>query len=269
MTYKFLSLDLQYFSENEEAPAPQVADIEDFDLDAFDARYEEELEESEEFSEPSEDPEVPEDSEPDEGDQAEAPPIHDEDAEKRNAAFADMRRKAEENEKYAQVILGLAQKHGMTPEEVIQQYEDSQLEQEAENQDVPVDVLKRLRSLESENQEAKKEAFLTRFQSQIDSTMQKYGASEEEVRKTFEFAIQNGIDFENMPVTFEAAYKLAHHDALTEKAVKEAVQKELSAKKKRQRDAGIPNGAGSSQSTEDDVLDQATRDARSIVADWY
>ena len=264
MTYKFLSLDLQYFSENEEATAPEVVDIEDFDLDAFDEKYEQELEESKEFSEDPEEPEEIEDSEQGE----ESPPIHDEDAEKRNAAFAEMRRKAEENEMYAKVIQGLADKHGMTPEEVIQQYEDARLEEEAENEDVPVDVLKRLRTLESENENARKEAFISRFEAQIDDTVRKYGASDEEVRKTFDYAIKNGIDFENMPVTFEAAYKLAHHDSLTEKAVKEAVQKELSAKKKRQRDAGIPNGAGNSQEGQDDLLDQATRDAKRIVADW-
>lgn len=268
MKDSLLRLNIQYFAAEGEEEIEPSGDIDTFDLEAFDAKYEEELETSEEDTEEIEDNEDSLEESDDTEEEEEAPQIHDNDADKRNAAFAELRRKAEENEKYAKVIQGLADKHGMTPEEVLQQYEDSQLETQAEREGVPVDVLKRIRSLETENQSAKQEAFLSQFQAQIDETMSKYGATDEQVRATFDFAIKNGIDFENMPVTFEAAYKLAHLDEITEKRVKDAIQQDLSVKKKRQQDAGIPNGAGSSQSSQDDLLNSAVNEARDIVSDW-
>jgi hypothetical protein len=269
-----LDLDLQFFAGED--------DIDTFDLEAFDKAFADEVEETpeegvtpqdgEESTDEAEDveesPEEPEDTEqPEETDPPEDK-IHDDDQHKRNQAFADMRKKAEENEKYAVFLKTLAEERGMSPDDILKQYEESKLQKEAEEQNVPVDVLKRLRSLESENSQAKQEAFVSRFETQIEKTMEKYGASEDDVRKTFEYAGQNGIDFENSNVSFEAAYKLAHLDTITEKAVKEAQQKDLSSKRKRQQDAGIPNGEGASQQGQDDLLESAVGEAKSIVADW-
>jgi hypothetical protein len=188
----------------------------------------------------------------------ETPQIHEDDAQKRNAAFAELRRKAQENEKYATFIQKLAEQSGTTPEEILQRYEEKRLEEEAEKQQVPIDVLKRIQSLEQENQSVKEQAFATRFNAQVESTIEKYGASEADVQATFQYAAENGIDFRQSNISFEAVHKMAHLDSIVEKQVQQSRQKELEEKKQRQLSSALPSGSSVSQTSdepsEEDVL---------------
>jgi hypothetical protein len=238
----------------------------EFDLEQFQAEFEAEWDNSEDDNNVENEEVVdetvdtvdnPEDEEPQEEEpQTEEPPINDPDQEKRNRAFADMRRQLEESKKYADFLKNLAEQNGTTPDELLSRYQERQLEAEAEKQQVPVDVLKRINALEQENQTIKQNTFAERFQVQVDSVADKYGANEDDIRETFKYAIENGIDFENSRISFDAVYKMAHHDTLVQKQVEQARQKDLEEKRKRQSTSALPSGTSTSPSS-DDLSDEA------------
>lgn len=251
----------------------------DFDFDAiaaeFDATFQEEpIEETPETEEVETEAEVePEaetqDNEPSEEIDApseqEAPPVADD---KRNAAFADLRRQAQEAKKYQDFINRLAEESGVTPEEILARYEERQMEAEAERQNVPVDVIKRLSSLEQENQAIKQQTFEERFNSQVDSAVAKYNASDDDVEQAFKYAAENGIDLREGKVNFDAVYRMAHLDTIVQREIENARQSDLSAKKKRQQEAAIPNGNSVTQSGTSDLEEQAAADAKKILENW-
>lgn len=276
---ELLKLNIQFFAEG------GGGDIDSFDMAAFDAQFEQEsVEQTEETTETpvieETDPgaeETPSDT-VEEGtdgnskpETPETPSPNADDEHKRNEAFANLRKEAEQNRKYAQLIQELAEANGISPEEVVSRYQESKLKKDAEAQNIPVDVLKRLNDLETENKTAKEQAFVQRLEAEIGAAAQKFGIAEEnlesEVEATFTYAAERGIDLENSNVTFEEVYRLANLDTLTERAVKESQQKSLQDKKQRQQDAGIPNGVGNSQA-QDDPLAGLASEAKSIVADW-
>ena len=237
----------------------------EFNLEQFQAEFEAEWDSQDENNTENEEvvdetvdtvdnPEAQEDSQPEP--QTEEPPINDPDAEKRNRAFADLRRERDEAKKYADFLKNLAEQNGTTPDELLARYQERQLEQEAQKQNVPVDVLKRLQALEEENQTIKQSTFAEKFQMQVDSVTEKYGATEDDVREAFKYAVENGIDFENSRITFDAVYKMAHHDSLVQKQIEQARQKELEDKRKRQSTSALPSGTSVSPSS-DDLSDEA------------
>jgi hypothetical protein len=136
-----LDLDLQLFADGEE----------DLDLDSMMEEFESEWnDEEDDSSEPDQqndealEPETEQtDDEQEQG--QENPNPNDEDTDKRNRAFADLRRQADENKKYADFISRLAQDSGVSPEEILNRYQERQLEAEAEQQNVPVDVFKTIK----------------------------------------------------------------------------------------------------------------------------
>ncbi len=262
-----LPLDLQFFS----------ADFDEFDLEAFDKEFEESTltgneddstddlpVEDEPVQEELETETEEEDSKTQEPTQEEVPDLTEE--QKRNAAFAQLRRERDAAAKRLAWLENLAKESGMTVEQLQEQYEQRRLQKEAEQKGVSVEVLQRLQQLEQENTQTKEQLQAEKFNAQVKLTLDKYKGTEENVSKTFEYAQQNGLvdALRTGAITFEAAYKLAHMDTMLEEAKQSAVQEDLSKRKQRQQEAPIANGSGSVPIAED--LDAKVKeDAKSII----
>jgi hypothetical protein len=182
---------------------------------------------------------------------------NDPDAEKRNAAFAQLRRQAEENRKYAEFIQRLAEEGGVSPDDLLSRYEERKLQTEAEKQNVPVDVLKRLHSLESESTQAREALRAERFNAQVEAVSSKYGAAEEDIRAAMQEMMESGIDPRtNDNFNFEKFYRAANLDKIIQQETEKAVQKSLEDKRKRQENASIGNGNSVSPPNTSDWSDE-------------
>ena len=60
------------------------------------------------------------------------------------------KQEAEANNEYAKVIKEIAEANGITPQELIKNYREKQAEKEADKAGIPVEVYKKLNSLEQE-----------------------------------------------------------------------------------------------------------------------
>ena len=188
---------------------------------------------------------------------------------KQNQAFAELRRKAQENEKYAALVQRMAEQAGTDPDEIVKRFEERALELEAQNQGVPVEVVQRLKTLEEENKTVKEAAIAEKLDKQIQQTIKEYGATDDEIKATFEEMFRSGVDPRTNPnADFEKFYKAAHLDKILEQKVNEAKQTSLSQKKKRQSQAAIPNGTGTSQQGSSDIDDLVKQDVNSILDNW-
>lgn len=245
-----LDLDLQLFAED------------DVDIDTMLAEFESEWQDEEETE--TDGGETPEESESEdepeedtqEEDEEQADP-NDSDAEKRNRAFADLRRQADENRKYAEFINRLAQDSGVSPDEILNRYQERQLAAEAEAQQIPVDVLKRLNTLEQESSSAREQLRAERMEIQIESVKAKYGADDNSIRAAFQDMLESGIDPRVVDnVNFEKFYRAANLDSIIQKEVENARQNDLTNKKKRQESASIGNGKSVSPSNGNDWSDE-------------
>lgn len=254
---------------------------EEFDLEAFDQKWNEEMaelenEETENVVDESADEGTMEDTEQLEESESESEQQEEEtqendtpdltDNQKRDAAFAQLRRERDEAAKQAAFLQKIAEDNGMTVEDVIARYEQAQLEAESEEKNVPVDVLQRLKQLEYENELMKQQTFSERFNAQVESTMKKYNASEDDIKATFEYAAQNGLTevLKAGGTSFEAVYKMAHMDSMIEKQVQAALQDSMSKKKKRQQEAPLKHGTGAEFTTVD-LEDKAVADAKALL----
>lgn len=162
-------------------------------------------------------------------------------------AFAEMRRKIEQYEPLAQWVQDLAVQQGyQDPTELMKAYEDYKMEQEAKSQGIPVDVYKRLHELETENKRAKEEALATKFNSEVEKTIQKYNLNDDQLQQVFEYMARNGYNAGDIP--FEDAYILANKDRLIQEAEERGKQKYLESLQKKQKQA-TPNIKGSPTDT--------------------
>lgn len=250
-----LKTNLQFFGDD------------DFDLESFQAEFEsnwtdepiEELEETEdivyeEVENPVEEPEVPNEVEPSETEPQEETPQFQ--TQKQNEAFANMRKQMQEAKKYQDFLARIAEESGTSPEDLMKQYEERQLEQQAEQRGVPVDILKRLNALETENKTVKEQAFAEKFNMQVESTKEKYKLNDEDLGKVFDYMAQNGLDPQQVPIRFEDAYFLANRDNILKQTEEKAKQSYLAEKKKRQNSSAPPIGTSDSPNNPDSVSDE-------------
>jgi hypothetical protein len=241
-----LDLDLQMFSDGED---------DSLDIDSMLAEFEEEWDDEESAEDVSEETEETEEvEEVSESEEQEEPEVNpnDEDADKRNRAFADLRRENEANRKYANFIQRLAEEGGVSPDDLLARYEERNLQAEAQRQQVPVELLKRQNATESELHTLKEQMRAERIDAQINSVTEKYGADDDSIRETFKYMVETGIDpriADN--VDFEKFYRAANLDTIIQNEVKTARQRDLEDKKKRQESASIGNGKSVSPSSGD------------------
>ena len=187
------------------------------------------------------------DGEEDSGEKPELPPSLNRQPPEVNRAFADMRRKAKELEVFKDFVERVAAQSGMTPEQLMQAYEDRVIEQKAKEQNLPVDVYKRLQKLEQENKEIRRQAAIDKFNTQVEAVKSKYGLADKDLDAVFRFIGENGLvdPATNLPVIdFEIAYKAATYDQMKERSAREAEQKYLAQKKRRQQQSPVPHTGG-------------------------
>src|SRR6185312_293070 len=108
--------------------------------------------------------------------------------------------------------------------------------------------------------------FTERFNNQVSQTMEKYKASNEELEATFKYAADNGLvdSLKNGSMTFEAAYRLAHMDSIIAKQVQNALQENLTQKKKRQQEAPLAHRS-ETVVTPESLEERAIRDAKEVM----
>lgn len=259
-----LNLDLQFFADA----------FDEIDIDAIDEQIlgeeqneeiVEEVETDEVDSEITEDTEIEEEIEQQDDDSV-APDLSNND--NRDAAFAEMRRERDRLAAEAAFIRKFAEDNGMSVEELQKQYEEQRLQKEAEAKGVPVEVMKRLTSLEQETEQAKAEAQAARFNADVQATLTKYSGTQDDFNNVIQYVQQNGMtdSLRNGTVSFEAAYKLANMDTMIEKAKRDAVQSDLATRKKRQQEAPIVAGnLNIAAVTEDDIDALAAKDAKEAL----
>lgn len=260
----------------------QFNEDEDFDLESFQKDFEEnwneetpeeETEETEEVEETVEETEqetVDEEVETVENEQSEetdeegSEDLPEGDTSKQNQAFAKMRNQLKEEQALAGFVRNLADQQGVSPEELMQAYEQRKLEAQAEQEGVPVDVLKRINQLEEENRQTKQQAFSQKLDQEVNSTIQKYGLKQDQIDSVFSFMVNNGYVNEDQTtnISFEDAYILSNKDNLINQAKEEGRQQYLKEKKNKQQSAApnTGNSGGNTSSTnktdfsEDDIM---------------
>lgn len=228
----------------------------DLDFDSMLSEFESEWEEStdevtgnDQEVEETDDSQTEEEAETEEEEQTEEQPNpNDDDEHKRNQAFAELRKQADENKKYAEFISRLAKDSGTTPDEILSRYQERQVEEQAERQGVPVEHLQKLNATEIRLSQLEEQLFAERLNNQVEGVLSKYGNDENAVRSTFEYMAQSGIDPRVQQVDFEKLYRAANLDHIIKKEVEKSRQQDLSDKKKRQESASIGNGTSVSPS---------------------
>lgn len=260
-----LELDIQFFSFD---PFSEI------NLDEIDNEISEEIEEVEPEEEISEMEEVEEeveqeeeDSETEEVEEDPTPDLTKDD--KRDQAFAALRRERDQLAKDAEFIRKFAEQNGLSVEQLKAQYEENMIAKKAEEQGVPVEVIKRLNTLEQENQTVKQQAQAAAFNAQVEATMAKYKGTKEDFENVVKYANENGLKdaLLNGAISFEAAYKLANLDTMLESAKKNAVQDDLATRKKRQKEAPLAvKGSSIPNTTADDEIDALVdKDVKDIL----
>jgi hypothetical protein len=159
-----------------------------------------------------------------------------------NAAFAEMRRQNEALAKEAELVKQMAAQYGMTPEQFKEAYAKQQEEARAKEQGISVDVLRELETNRNEIQAMKKQAEQEKFWSSVETTKNKYGLEDDEIKAVFTYIGSEGLvnPATGLPsIDFDKAYKLVNFDKIQERKVKESNQKRLAEKKKRQKSSAL------------------------------
>lgn len=164
---------------------------------------------------------------------------------KQNEAFKTMRlqmeeaqRQAKSNELYKTFLEELAHQSGQTPEQLMESTRQIMLKRQAEQQNIPVDVLQRIQAQEKELAQFKEQSQAQAFNQNMGALVSKLQLKEDEVKQFFADAQAQNIDLRQVP-NLEMVYKGLYADVLIEKARQEAVQKQLADKRRRQEQANV------------------------------
>lgn len=255
-----LKLDLQFFAEGDE-------DSLDFDdmLSEFETEWENEddstLDNEEVETETDEpiDEEPEQDNEPEQEMDEEQSNPNDPNEDRRNRAFADLRRQAEENQKYASFLQQLAKDAGVqSPDEIMQQYEQRRLAQEAEQKGVPLDFYQQQHETQTRLSQLEDRYRFEKLDNQIQQLTSKYDANEDSIREAFQYMLQSGVDPRVQDnVNFEHFYRAANLDSIIQREVEQARQRDLASRKERQQSAAVGNGTSVSRSSNsNDISDE-------------
>lgn len=245
-----MKLNLQLFADGED-DLDLDSMLEEFNNEWPDEEVEETSTETAEETETVEEAEEETESEDVSHETKEDKPLES-DEEKRNKAFAELRRERDEAKRFADFIKRMADDNGVAPEDILKRYDEKRLEVQAEKDGVPLDVLKRINALETENKEVKEREAAARLDAQIQSVMTKYNADDNAIKATFEEMFKAGVDPRTSSnVDFEKFYKAANFDSIVQAEIEKARQADLANKKKRQTDAVPPNGNSVTQSDGD------------------
>lgn len=198
-------------------------------------------------------------------DGAETPPADPEpdlsqtlEAQKANAAFADMRAR---NASYNKFMKHMMESSGFqgTEEEYMKLLTDQAYTTKAKNQNVadPA-ILKRLDELEVDRAALREQNSKQLFFSNVDKLKSKYTLDDNDVVAFVKDAQDRGIDLTLPGTDFNVIYQGLNHDKIVEKAKEDARQEWLAAQAKGQTQATIPDGkSGKKDPTPTDVSTMA------------
>jgi hypothetical protein len=248
-----LEAEFEESFEDYEDDAEEESNEENLDVDSdepSDQSFDEQNDESEQEDADDDSETIDEDIE-----QTEETPQESPEAETYRRQIEALEREIAESKKAANVIDELAKQSGVSRDELIRRYEQSQLAEEAKRQNVPVEYLEKQREMEKELQSLKEDRLREQFNFQVSNVKSKYNLSDDDISKTIDYAITNGLDAFNPATNFEAIYKAANFDTMLEQKVKETRQKELAEKQKRMNKSTVPHGGGtpSAPSVDDEV----------------
>ena len=161
---------------------------------------------------------------------------------KADVAFKRMRQEAEAykaqaqaNENYASVIKEIAAANGITPEELIKNYNDRKAEKEAEKQGIPVEVYTKLQALEQEVQVLRNKPIEEKFNTQMSGLIKKYNLQEDAIKDFYVQAHENGFDLTKVK-DIEKVYNFLNVD----KVINQKEQERLEQKEKIKKQAPLP-----------------------------
>jgi hypothetical protein len=164
--------------------------------------------------------------------------------EKAHHAFERLRKENEEirqqlqaQKRYADTITEIANKSGMTPEQVLEKYEQSKIAEEAKRNNVPVDVWERQLNTERELQAMKQQQTAERFNNQMNAIVDNYKLNEDDAMDFLRQASSSGFDVYN--VDLDKVYRALNFETVLEREVEARRQKELAEKKKRQTSTAV------------------------------
>jgi hypothetical protein len=239
----------EFNKEWEESNQPEVEpeEVETEEVEDDEPEVEDLSEDEQELEQPE--PEEDEEEQPEEVEDKPKKPQSKEE----NSAFAEMRRQNEALKKQAALVEKAAAKYGMTTEQYLAAVEEQEFKERAEKQGIPVDVLREQESLKKELDVIKQQAARDNYSATIRATQEKFTLEDEEINKVFSYLGENGFigNYGVPTIPFEAAYKLANFEKLTAKTVKEEKQKDLAAKKARQKKSAVAHTNASTASNQD------------------
>lgn len=185
-----------------------------------------------------------------------------------NRAFAEMRRRLKEAERYEKFLKRIAENSGVSVDRLMEMAEQREMEMKAEEMGVKPEIYRRLTALEEQNKELKKQADMNRFMAEVDLVKTKYGLKDDELKETFAYIGRNGYlnPETSVPlINFEDAYKLANFDRLLERKSKEIQQQQLAAKKQRQQAAPIAHRGSNAPESEPDFMSMSSEEFRKFA----
>ena len=236
------------FATGEEAPeeqAPETSDEETEENTDNETNPEEAAEETTEQAE---------DESQDESDsQTKTPPAEDKQQSRQNHAFAEQRVQIKKQNDFIRKVGKLVGFDDSTnTDEILEKVNEALLEKESKEQNIPVDILKRLERAESliqENDQIKLEKQVTEAFTDL---IEEHNLSKEEVDEFTNYLIDNGKNpMLNAGVDLQAEYLKLHYKDMVKAAVDEALAKEGERKKK--VDEQAPSGVGKSPGDKDEA----------------
>jgi hypothetical protein len=196
--------------------------------------------------------------------------IPDFETKKQREAFIKMRKENEalnkENSKYEGTFKKLAERSGMSVEEYLEALDNNLLEEEAQKQNIPVETLKRIKTLEEQQQYNAEERRKMEFQSKIVDLQKSQNLTQDEVIKFIQESVGRGVDLENGNFDFEILYKGMFADEIIEKKIRQAEQERLAQIKKNRETAPTVDKTKGNSTEDDKGLEKAmTERAKALV----
>ena len=216
----------------------------------------EEESESESESEEEEDEESEEDNEEEESEEQPSTSV-DKQKSRQNYAFAEQRQQIK---KQNDLIKGLGKLIGFddkaSVDEIGDKLKEVLLERESKEQNVPVDLLKRIEKAEEilqENDRIKLEKNVTEAFADL---IEKHGLEQEQVDEFTDYLISEGKNpMEDPNVDIHAEYLKLHWQDMLETAAEQAVQKENARKKKVSEKSSTKTPASADEGGDDSKID--------------
>lgn len=199
---------------------------------------EEEEEEPESEEEPEEEKETPEDKE----------------RARQNYAFAQQRQQIKQQEQFIKNLGKLIGMDGAKPEEIQDKVAEVLLEKQSKEQNIPIEILKRLEVAEAavlENQSLKRES---EVQDALTNLAEDHNLGDKEINEFTRYLIENNKNpLEHPEVDLAAEYLKLHYTEMIQAAVDEALGKEKDRKDKVKDKASSPTPDGKSAPEEDKI----------------